>query len=267
MSEESLDDSKAPLIEHLVELRRRLIRSLYAIVIAFFVCYYFSADIYRFLTRPLADALGHDASRHMIYTGMAEGFFTHVKVAFFASLVVSFPLVANQVWKFVAPGLYKNERKAFRPFLIATPVLFIMGAAMVYYFIIPAAWHFFLSFETGAEHGGMAIELQPKVNEYLSMVMTLMFGFGISFELPVVLVLLGRAGIVSADALADKRRHAILGIFIVAAIVTPPDPLSQIGLGLCMMALYEISILLIRVTERRRAAERDARDLDLTRNE
>nr|WP_279347172.1 twin-arginine translocase subunit TatC [Govania unica] len=248
----------------MIELRARLIRSLWGVVLTFFVCYYFSNEIYQFLTRPLADALAGRVDRHMIYTSMTEGFFTHVKVAFFASMVVSFPLVANQIWKFVAPGLYKNERRAFLPFLLATPVLFIMGAAFVYYFIMPAAWHFFLSFETPAEHGGMAIELQPKVNEYLSLVMTLMFAFGFSFEMPVVLVLLGRAGILSADDLVEKRRYAILGIFVVAAIVTPPDPLSQIGLGLCMMALYEISILIIRVTERRRKADRNAADLSDT---
>lgn len=251
MSEE-LEDSKAPLLEHLVELRQRLIRSLVAIFFAFVVCYIFSAEIYQFLTRPLADALSGKAGRPMQFTGLAEGFFTHVKVAFFASMIVAFPLIANQIWKFVAPGLYRNERRAFLPFLIATPVLFIMGAALVYYFIMPAAWGFFLSFEAPAAHGGMAIELQPKVNEYLSLVMTLMFAFGFAFELPVVLVLLGRAGIITVDQLVEKRRYAILIFFIIAAIITPPDPLSQIGLGLCMMALYEISIIFIRLTNRRR---------------
>ncbi|RMF10019.1 MAG: twin-arginine translocase subunit TatC [Alphaproteobacteria bacterium] len=253
MSEDDdLDASKAPLLEHLIELRQRLIWALVALLVAFGVCFYFAEDIYAFLTRPLADILESQPGRRMIYTGLHEGFFTYVKVALFAAFLVAFPIIANQIWKFVAPGLYRNERRAFLPFLIATPVLFLAGAALVYYFVFPAAWQFFLSFERPPGGDGLPIQLEAKISEYLSLVMLLMFAFGLSFQLPVLLVLLGRAGLVSAAMLAEKRKYAVVIVFAVAAVLTPPDPFTQIGLGLSIMALYEVSIWLIRITERKR---------------
>jgi sec-independent protein translocase protein TatC len=189
----------------------------------------------------------------MIFTDMTEVFFTQVKVAFFAALFFSFPLMANEMWKFIAPGLYKNEKSAFLPFLVLTPVLFFLGGALVYYMLMPVAWQFFLSFETMGGDGVLPIQLEAKVNEYLSLVMKLIFAFGISFELPLVLTLLARAGMVTADGLADKRKYAIVMAFFAAAILTPPDPLSQISLAVPIILLYEISILAVRQMEKKRA--------------
>ena len=250
-----IDDSKAPLLEHLVELRTRLMRSAAALLITFFGCFYFAGDIFDFLAAPLAEQLADREGARMIFTDMTEVFFTQVKVAFFAALFVSFPIIANQMWRFVAPGLYKKEKHAFLPFLVLTPVLFFAGGALVYYMLLPVAWQFFLSFETMGADGALPIQLEAKVNEYLSLVMKLIFAFGLSFELPLVLTLMARARMVSAKGLAEKRKYAIVMAFIAAAILTPPDPLSQISLAVPIILLYEVSIISVRWIEKRRGDE------------
>lgn len=253
--EEALqEETRAPLIEHLIELRQRLLYSIVGLLLTFFVTYYFAEEIFGFLVAPLADQLGH--GRRMIYTSLTETFFTYIKVAFFAALFLSFPIIANQIYKFVAPGLYSNERGAFLPYLIASPVLFFLGGAMLYFFIMPLAWHFLLSFESPGVAGGLPIELEAKVGEYLSLVMKLIFAFGIFFQMPVAITLCARAGLVSAATLAKRRKYAIVIMFVLAAVLTPPDVISQLGLAVPGLALYEISIVMARMIERKRA-ERD----------
>ena len=250
----NIEDSRAPLISHLIELRDRLKWAVVFFFMAFCLCYYFATDIYNFLVAPLYNIYiekGIENPR-MIYTALTEAFFTFLKVSFYGALFISFPVIALQIYKFAAPGLYKNEKKAFLPFLIATPVLFGAGAALVYYFIFPLAWRFFLGFQTNAIESGMAIELEAKVNEYLSLVLKLMFAFGLAFQIPVALTLLSRAGLVHSEDLKKRRKYAIVIAFLVAAILTPPDLISQIGLGIPIIILFEISILLAKVFEKKK---------------
>ena len=251
----AVDETKAPLLDHLIELRRRLVHSFVSIIVLFFVCYYFATDIYDFLVSPLADVLaGEGGNRRLIYTALHEAFFTYIKVAFFAAIFLAFPFIAVQLWMFIAPGLYKNEKRAFLPFLVATPVLFFLGGALVYYMIFPLAWQFFVSFESMGGAGTLPIQLEAKVDQYLSLVMRLIFAFGLCFELPVVMTLLGRVGLVSSEGMKANRKYAFVFAFVAAAILTPPDVISQIGLAIPTIALYEISIYCVRWVERSRAA-------------
>jgi sec-independent protein translocase protein TatC len=252
--EAALDATKAPLMEHLIELRRRLIYALVAFGICFGLCFAFSTQILEFLERPLAAA-----TNHLIYTALPEIFFTQVKVAMFGGACLGFPMIAAQVWMFVAPGLYRHEKRAFLPFLLWTPVLFVMGAAFVYFVMLPFSIKFFGGYQVPATRGVMGIELQAKVSDYLDLVMTLIFAFGLTFQLPVLLSLLGKVGIVSSQGLKNMRRYAIVGLFAVAAIFTPPDAISMMSLAVPLVLLYEISILSVVMIERGRAREEAAR--------
>lgn len=255
--DEELNMLRQPLLAHLLELRQRLLWCLGAIALAFCVCYFFAADIYAILVRPLAEAM-QGADRRLIFTGLAEAFITYIKLALWAACLLAFPIIAVQIWRFVAPGLYTHEKRAFLPFLLATPLLFALGTAMAYFFVMPLAWHFFLSFESGAAVTGLPVQLEARVSEYLSISMTLIFAFGIAFQLPVLLVLLVRVGVITVEQLAQFRRFAIVLIFAVAAVITPPDVLSQLLLAVPLVVLYELSILAARWQTRQLAEPKAA---------
>ena len=252
--EAALEATKAPLMEHLLELRRRLIYAMVAFALCFIVCFAFSSDILRFLERPLAAA-----TNHLIYTALPEVFFTQIKIAMFGGLCLGFPMIAAQIWIFVAPGLYRHEKRAFLPFLLWTPALFAAGVAFVYYVMLPFTVKFFASYQEVAKAGTMGIELQAKVSDWLDLVMTLMIAFGLTFQLPVLLSLLGKVGIVTAAGLKEMRRYAIVGLFAVAAIFTPPDAISMMSLAVPLVLLYEVSIFSVMMIERGRAKEEAAR--------
>ena len=246
-------------MDHIIELRNRLMYSVIAIFFVFCGAYAVSEQIYSFLVEPLAQIMNETGqNRRLIYTALHEAFFTYIKVSFWAAVFVSFPFVALQFWKFVAPGLYKNEKMALAPYLILSPILFFAGGALVYYFIFPLAWKFFLSFESAGLSGGLPIQLEAKVNEYLSLVMRLIFAFGISFQLPIVLSLLARIGVVDSQFLKDRRKYVVVIIFAAAALLTPPDPITQIGLAIPLLILYELSIISVKITERNKQKEDNA---------
>ncbi len=261
------DVHKMPLLDHLIELRQRMLYSVIALFVAFLFCFYFAQELFDFLVQPLADLLiereGSRGPRRLIFTDLTEVFFTHIKIAFFFGAFISAPIFLTQFWLFVAPGLYKKEKGALAPFLMATPVLFFLGAALVYYVLFPLAWRFFLSFETMGGAGTLPIELEAKVNEYLSLVMKLIFAFGLCFQLPVIMTLLARVGLATSKGMAKKRKYAIVGVFIVAAVLTPPDPVSQLSLALPVILLYEVSIWMAKLVEKTKAESEDEDEFDL----
>lgn len=260
--DDEIEKSSAPLIEHLIELRSRLIWAIAAFFVAFLVCFFFAREIFNLLVIPFQWATnwaGLDSEKvDLIYTAPQEFFFTQIKLAMFGGIVLAFPVIATQIYKFVAPGLYRNERRAFLPFLVASPILFLIGGALVYFFFTPMVMWFFLSMQQVGPDNEIQISLLPRVSEYLGLIMTLILSFGLVFQLPVVTTLMARVGLLSADGLVDKRKYAIVAAFVVAAVLTPPDPVSQIGLALPTILLYEVSIWSARMVERKREEERRA---------
>ncbi|PPR11385.1 MAG: Sec-independent protein translocase protein TatC [Alphaproteobacteria bacterium MarineAlpha11_Bin1] len=257
MNDKMKNEKNMPLLGHLVELRTRLIYSILAFFLMFAVSFVFAQDIYDFLVRPLARALEDQNGARLIFTALYEPFLAQIKLAFYIALFLAFPIISMQMWMFVAPGLYKNEKRAFFPFLVATPILFFLGGALVYFFIMPLAWEFFLNFQTLGGNGTLPLQVEPKVDQYLTLVLRLIFAFGLAFELPVLLMLLARAGLVTSAELAAKRKYSIIGVFVFSAIITPPDVVSQIGLAIPIIVLYEFSILGARMIEKRRIKEYD----------
>lgn len=251
---------RKPIVEHLRELRRRLMMSVLCFIVAVVVCYHFADVIYQFLLRPLSEAEQQNFPRRLIFTGLTEAFFTYIKLALFAGFIVSFPVIAWQGYSFLAPGLYKKERRVLVPFLVLSPVLFLLGAAMAYYAIFPLAWQFFLGFESVGGEGQLPIQLEARISEYLSLTTHIIIAFGVAFQLPVILMLLARAGVVTGDSLRRYRKYALLGAFVIAAIITPPDVISQIGLALPLLLLYELAIIGCRFTRPKEQTETTSED-------
>ena len=258
MNEKDLE-KQGSFVGHLSELRSRIIKSFVFLLIAFIISYIFSEDIYKFLVQPYSDAVNSsNLDRRLIFTALQETFLTYLKVSFFTAFFVTCPFILMQIWKFIAPGLYRHEKIAILPYLVLTPILFFLGGMLVYYLIMPLAIKFFLSFESTGLSTNLPIQLEAKVNEYLSLVMKLIFAFGISFQLPVVLSLLARVGIVDSEFLKKRRKYVVVIIFAAAALLTPPDPITQIGLAIPLLILYELSIFSVKIIENKKLKDSDA---------